>query len=265
MDYADIIGMQQLDIIGRGMNGGAGAFAQNQLAGPRYAQPQQYCPPQQMAPPPSSGAGGFYGPGGGFSPAALAAGGLGFGALPGFAQRSGGLSYGWPAMWPGADPAAAAQLQAAYGDCVFPPWPSCFGPPPNPFLVQKTLEPAVWVEPRCPTDIETQLVGLPEECIGPCERVRIQCDVCVLTKFVRLVICSDIAFQLVFDDIRVCKDSIVNCGPVPACMFVEDATDAFHVDWPTIQPGGNIEFLVRNISDAEVCFRGGAWARMLIP
>lgn len=259
--HHDIIGMQH-DIMGNMPGAGYGAFARpgNPAAMMPYG---QQCPP--APPPPNTGAGGFWGPGGPMNAAAMRAAAFGMGGLPGFAQRSGDFSFAYPPVWPGADPEAAAAVQAAYGPCAFPPWPSCFGPPPNPLLVQKTQQPAYWVEPRCPTDIRTEPLGLPEECIQPCETVRLACKVCTTTKIVRLVIPWDICDQLVFEDINVGKDSIVNgCGGIPACMFAPDATDAFHVDWPTIQDGGCIEFVVKNISGAPVCFRGGAWARVFV-
>ena len=246
MGHEEIIGMQQ-DIIG---NHPYGAFARN----------RQY---PQIGQGGGMGPSGMVGPGGGLGMGPGAGHMLGAAGFPGFAQRSGDFSYGYG--WPGSDPAAMEMVQNAYGPCAFPPWPSCFGPPPNPLLVQKTLQPARWVEPRCPTDIRTELVGLGEECIGPCQTLRIECDVCTTTKLYNIVIPWDICDLVVIEDIRVQKDSIINgCSGVPGCMFAPDAQNNFHVDWPTIQEGSCLEIVVKNISNAQICFRAGAWAAVFV-
>lgn len=254
MAHEDIIGMQQhLDIIG----------AQGGFNNQRYLQNQQ-CPPQMMRQPPAS-VGGPYG----FTSEAMARANEFFpgkGSMPGVAYHQFGYGGDFPygSGWPGGNPEAWQQLQEAYGPCAFPPWPGCFGPPPNPLLIQKTLQPARWVEPRCPTDIRTELVGLGEECIGPCETVKIECDVCATTKIYSIVIPWDICDLVVIEDIRVQKDSVVNgCSGIPGCMFAPDANNNFHVDWPTINEGSCFELVVRNISDAKVCFRAGAWAAVI--
>lgn len=141
--------------------------------------------------------------------------------------------------------------------------PFCFGPPVAPHLVQKVEEPAVLVRPRCPTRIRTEYLGFPRTCIRKCETVTIECDVQVLTKIIRLVIPSDVAFGLLVHDIRIGKECLVNCSAVPAAMFLEDATDAENLMTETIQPGTTVSITMENTTQHDICVSIGAVARVV--
>jgi hypothetical protein len=107
--------------------------------------------------------------------------------------------------------------------------------------------------PRCPTVLETQYIGLGKACLGPCETVVLRCSPCVLTKVIRFLIPSSIAFFLQVDQITVNgKETLVNCGPVPGAMFTEQATNIETIATETIQPGCSIEIQITNISNADV-------------
>lgn len=130
----------------------------------------------------------------------------------------------------------------------------CFaGPVQAPLAIQRNLQPLVGLAPRCPTRSQTQYVGFGSCCIEPCGTVTLRCSPCVLLKVIRFFIPSSIAYQLQVDQITVNgKETLINCGPVPASMFVENATFIETISTETIQPGCCIEIQLTNISDSTV-------------
>lgn len=243
--YQDIMGnWGQMDIIGQ--NGGQ-AYQCNPV-GPMGPAPMPM-PNGPVPPPPVAGALGFpvgY-PGGPLGGYPLAAQALPFGA-PGYAEG------GWPVGFPG-----AAAL-GAYGPYGYPY--GCFGPPVSPLLTQRVEEPAVLLRPRCPTRFRTQWLGFERTCIGGCETVTIECSVNVLTKIIRLVFPSDVAFQLLVHQIEIGNECLIQCGPIPASMFLEDATDAEEINTETIQPGTSVRITVQNVTKSDVCLSIGAKVRV---
>lgn len=198
-------------------------------------------------------------------------------------------NYGWPGT---VNPFAALQMQqaaaAAQGAMMAPAAdqvqgfgglgfgggglgfgglgfaPGCAGPLTAPLLTQRLEEPMLGLAPRCPTRAETQFVGFDGCLIQPGQTAWITASPCLLTKIIRYVIPSDIAYSLTVDQITVNgKDTLVNNAPVPAAMFIETATISDTINTPTIQPGCCLQIQVTNISDAPVKFRMGALARVI--
>jgi hypothetical protein len=185
----------------------------------------------------------------------------------GFPVNNGGNPYFYPPQCgPGGPPEGAMMVPAGppaqpavagWGPGVGPggwgPAGWCgYGPPQWPLAVQQNQEPLVSLRPRCPTRSRTEFIGFPRTCIGPCETVTIECTAQVLTKVIRFMIPSSVAFQLLVDQITVGKETLINCGSVSAAMFIEDATDVETIGTETLQPGTTIKFQITNISNANV-------------
>jgi hypothetical protein len=262
MGYEDIMGFQgglgngwggfagQMDIIG---NGGAYQCTPMGPMGPPGPPPMPGPMPGPVPPVPPAvagalGWGGFAaGPFGGFAQGGFPVGPGGFPGGPGFD----------PGFGPGFPGAALGPWGGGWG-----PGYGCLGPWQNPILTQRVEEPAVLLRPRCPTRFRTQWLGFERTCIGACETVVIECSVNVLTKIIRLVFPSDVAFQLLIHQIEIGNECLVQCGPIPAAMFLEDATDAEEINTETIQPGTSVRITVQNVSKSDVCLSIGAKVRV---
>lgn len=254
MGYEDLVGAyarmgQEMDIVGQN-----GQYPNYQCAPVPMGMPGM---PGPVPPPVTAGPfgyPGFPGPLGGFPLAAAPLGGYpavgpGLPFAPGVAAAEAAALAGYPGGFPG---------YPGYGW----PWAGCFAPPVAPLLTQRVEEPALLLRPRCPTRLRTQYLGFPRTCIPACSTVEIECDVQVLTKIIRLVFPSDSAFQLLVHDIKIGNECLVQCGPIPASMFLEDATDAEVINTETIQPGTSVRITVQNVSNADVCLSIGAIVRV---
>lgn len=183
--------------------------------------------------------------------------------------------FGWGAVNPNAalarqQAAAANGMALAAPDAVAGAFGPGFaggcgvGPLTAPLAVQQVQEPLLGLAPRCPSRAETQFVGFDGCTIAPGQTAWITASPCLLTKIIRYVIPSDIAYSLTVDQITVNgKDTLVNNAPVPAAMFIETATISDTINTPTIQPGCCLQIQVTNTSDAPVKFRMGALARVI--
>lgn len=162
-----------------------------------------------------------------------------------------------PAVVPG--PAVVADTMGnglganVLGPGLVDPW-ACFGPPVSPLVVQQLEQPARFLRPRCPQGIRAEPIGLGCACIAPCEEVTLECCVSDITKVKELIIPSSVAFQLLVTDITVGRECFLQCGPMPASMFTENA-EVGDFDFPTANDGECISVTVKNISqsDVEVC------------
>lgn len=136
------------------------------------------------------------------------------------------------------------------GPGLLDPW-GCFGGPVNPLVVQQVEQPARFLRPRCPQGIRAEPIGFGCVCIGPCEEATLTCCVSDITKIKELVIPSSIAYQLLVTDITVGRECFLQCGPIPAALFVENS-EIGDFDFPTANENDCISITLKNISDAEV-------------
>ena len=253
MSYEDIVG-QQFDIMGNGAEGGPWG-----------------CPPG--VPVSSLGQVGY--PLGGCLP-------YGYPAPcgPGYNGNGNGNGYGPPPpmpmgpMVPAGNGGAVDAMGGGYGGWGggygggyggFGPYGlNCFGPPVAPHLIQQVAETATFLRPRCPTRIRTEWVGFPRTCIRACETVKIECDAQELMKIIKIVIPSNVAFDLIVEDIKIGKECLVNCHGVPGAMFIEDAADNFNTMTETLQIGTTFSITLTNVSGEDICVSVGALARIAV-
>lgn len=199
------------------------------------------------------------------------------------------MGYTCPMPQPMPTPATAGLLAGPDGSMVAPPgfpgggFPGAFGPwgggfgpwgyggyggpvVPNGNAVASLVaaKNSLLVQPRLPARARNEFLGFPRVCLGPCETATIVTQPQVLAKIFKIVIPSDIAFQLLIHDIKVGKWSMMANGePIPAAMLSE------LVDWntdlnpDTAQVSTNISVTVQNISNAEVDFRMGALVKAI--
>lgn len=150
------------------------------------------------------------------------------------------------------DPMHAAAAVPALVD----PW-ACFGAPFSPLVVQQVEQPARFLRPRCPQGIRAEPIGLGCACIDPGEEVTLECCFSDITKVKALIIPASVAFQLLMMDITIGRECFLQCGPMPASMFTEDA-EVGDFDFPTANDGECISVTVKNISRSQVEVRMAA-------
>lgn len=111
--------------------------------------------------------------------------------------------------------------------------------------------------PKCPTMAAKEFLGFPRTTIVAGDTVTITTQPEVMCKVLRLVIPSDIAFQLLVHDFKIGKWShLANSEPFPAAMIDEQATDVL-LDGMTAQANTNIILEVENTSNADLVFKAG--------
>jgi hypothetical protein len=213
-------------------------------------------------------------------------------------------AYGYPALplafgldefgQPSGDPsgagaaaAAAAAAAMAQGPCgpgpyppggPYGPWgPYGSGGPFGPCLPGALTNPnanavaalvaakhSLGVAGRCLGKARIELLGFPRTTIAAGATVTITTQPQVLAKIFRIVIPSDIAFQLLVHEFRVGKWNLfANGDPVPAAMLDELASDIGELNPDTAQVNSQVSITVENTSNAEVDFRAGCFVKAI--
>ena len=142
-----------------------------------------------------------------------------------------------------------------WGGCGFP------GVVPNGNAVASLIaaKHSKLVAPRTPARARREIVGFEPVCLGPCETVTIETEPQVLFRPDRLLIPSNIAFQLLIRQIKFGKWNLfANGGAVPAAAFIETAEDTKFLG-DTVQPSGKISITVQNTSNSKVEFSAMMW------
>lgn len=107
-------------------------------------------------------------------------------------------------------------------------------------------------------------IGFVTTLIGPGDQAVVPAAPQNLFRPERVVIPSDIAFDLLVQDIKVGNSSqLVSGAPIPAAVFSEVAVDT-HVHFKTAEIGSQISIVIQNISDQEVLFRGAMFGTVAI-
>jgi hypothetical protein len=117
---------------------------------------------------------------------------------------------------------------------------------------------------RCLGKARIELLGFPRTTIAAGATVTINTQPQVLAKIYRIVIPSDIAFQLLIHEFRVGKWNLfANGDPVPAAMLDELASDIGELNPDTAQVNSQVSITVENTSNAEVDFRAGCFVKAI--
>jgi hypothetical protein len=177
--------------------------------------------------------------------------------------------------------AAAAAAAAQGGACGPTPWGYPYGPPgplgfpcgpfgglsnPNVNAVAALVaaKHSLGIQARCPTKARIELLGFPRTPIPPGATLTITTQPQVLAKIYRIVIPSDIAFQLLVHEFRVGKWNLfANGDPVPAAMLDELASDIGELNPDTAPVNSQVSITVENTSNAEVDFRAGMFVKAI--
>lgn len=140
---------------------------------------------------------------------------------------------------------------------------SCFGPPVQPIPVQQ-FPPVTTVVPRCPTDDVIEILGLGDECLGPCETREISIIPPFLYLLKRLVFDPSCAFAISVIQINVgIFPLIANCRCVAGTLFLPDAITPV-LKPITGQPAIPLCLTIKNHSNAKVCVRGGFFCKAIV-
>lgn len=111
------------------------------------------------------------------------------------------------------------------------------------------------------------LVGLPNECIDPCECGHvIETTVCAPLTFMGLFVPSKIANCLSLTRLRVgCQDILINCEPIPMELFSCCEIDDNLFGGRTVAANSMICLTVDNKCKAELEFEGAVKASVCLP
>ena len=122
----------------------------------------------------------------------------------------------------------------------------------------------------CPVDEPTKgqitLVGLPEDCIDPCECGHpIATTVCAPLTFMGLFVPSSIASCLTLTRLRVgCTDILINCHPIPMELFACCEIDDNLFGGRTVAANSEVCLEVNNKCKAEIEFSGAVKASVCL-
>jgi hypothetical protein len=158
---------------------------------------------------------------------------------------------------PGYDPGVA-------GPYPYPLPYGCFAPAVQPLPIQQVQEPLAFLRARCPQAIQTRFMGFERKKVPAGNLQKFCCCVNSETKVIRLFFKPDEAAFLLVHQIEVGDQRLIDCGPIPAEMFLPDANDVLTINTETIQRGEAICIVVENIGDADMCVSPGAVIRKLL-
>jgi hypothetical protein len=117
---------------------------------------------------------------------------------------------------------------------------------------------------RCPAKARIEMLGFPRTTIAAGATVTVTTQPQVLSKIFRIVIPSDIAFQLLVHEFKVGKWNLfANGDPCPAAMLDELASDIGELNPDTAQVNSQVSITVENTSNADVDFRAGCFVKAI--